>query len=265
MQQSITHIQELVAELPPITLEEMKDIRLMNRTDTKFVTTIDVLEKLLRLCQGSYYAQFTNEKYIARYRTVYWDDEKHQMYERHQFGHKPRTKVRARTYVDSAISFLEIKKKDNHGKTKKKRISVPSIESVMKDGAGEDFLNQLTNFTFGNGSIEKANERIKIRACLQNQFQRITLVNKGYTERLTIDFALSFKNYESNKEYELPRTVIIELKRDGRQASPILPMLRQLRVKPSGFSKYCIGTALTNPEVKLNNFKLRLIKLRRYL
>lgn len=255
------HLQALLDKLPPITLEEMSGIKLMNRTDTKFVTTLPVLEELLALCQGSYYAQVNCGHQISPYRTVYWDDEEHTMFQRHQHGHKPRTKVRARTYVDSGVSFLEIKKKDNHGKTKKKRVKVPTIEAVMETGEGEEFLKERTDFYF----YQPEDERTAIKACLQNQFNRITLVNKGHTERLTIDFDLRFKNFESGIEHELPRTVIVELKRDGRQPSPILPLLRKLRVKPAGFSKYCIGTALTNPNVRINNFKLRLIKLRRYL
>lgn len=36
-------ILQLLSHLPPITLEEMSSIRLMNRTDTKFVTNIATL------------------------------------------------------------------------------------------------------------------------------------------------------------------------------------------------------------------------------
>ena len=59
----------------------------------------------------------------------------------------------------------------------------------------------------------------------------------------------------------MPDIVIIELKRDGRVHSPILPLLRELRIKPAGFSKYCIGTSVTNKEVKQNRFKPRLRKI----
>lgn len=254
-------LQALVAQFPPITLEEMSKIRLMNRTDTKFVTTLPVLERLLALCQGSYYAQVNCGHVIAPYRTVYWDDDLHTMYQRHQCGARPRVKVRARTYVDSALSFLEIKHKDNHGKTRKKRVAVPSIEAVVQEAAGEDFLRERTDFCFTSAD----DGRTLLRPRLQNRFQRITLVNKAHTERLTIDFGLCFNNFDSGQEHALPRTVIIELKREGRQPSPILPLLRQLRVKPAGFSKYCIGTALTNPDVRLNLFKERLALLRHYL
>ena len=40
-------IDELLANLKPITLDEMKEIRLMNRTDTKFVTNKETLARLL--------------------------------------------------------------------------------------------------------------------------------------------------------------------------------------------------------------------------
>ena len=37
----------------------------------------------------------------------------------------------------------------------------------------------------------------------------------------------------------------IELKRDGQVFSPVLEMLHQLHIHPHGFSKYCMGSALT--------------------
>ena len=64
---------------------------------------------------------------------------------------------------------------------------------------------------------------------------------------------------------DLTGLFIIELKRDGLQPSPILGMLRDLRIKPSGFSKYCMGSALTNPDLKRNNFKERLRLVERLL
>ena len=100
---------------------------------------------------------------------------------------------------------------------------------------------------------------------LENNFSRITLVNKGKTERLTIDTDLKFHNLENDCRADLTGLVIIELKRDGLRHSPILGMLRELRIKPSGFSKYCMGSALTNPSLKRNNFKERLRMVERML
>ena len=55
--------------------------------------------------------------------------------------------------------------------------------------------------------------------------------------------------------------VIVELKRDGLCYSPILEMLRQLRVFPHGFSKYCIGSVMTNRGLKHNRFNTRMVLL----
>ena len=100
---------------------------------------------------------------------------------------------------------------------------------------------------------------------MENNFRRITLVNKAKTERLTIDSELKFHNLQTGRDRDLTGLVIIELKRDGLQPSPILGMLRDLRIKPCGFSKYCMGSALTNPDLKRNNFKERLRMVERFL
>jgi hypothetical protein len=55
--------------------------------------------------------------------------------------------------------------------------------------------------------------------------------------------------------------VIIELKRDGLVYSPVLEMLRRLRIHPHGFSKYCMGAALTNQQLPVNRFKRKLIEI----
>lgn len=241
-------IRALVEQLPPITLDEMKSIRLMKRTDTKFVTNVATLARLLQMCRGHYYAQRVNDDAISPYTTLYFDDlVHHEMFHRHQAGHRPRTKVRARTYINGGISFLEIKKKDNHGKTRKKRIQVPSIEAVADERFGEDFLREQTDLSWD-----------AIRPTVRNFFNRITLVNFEKTERLTIDFDLRFYNYESGREEAMGEAVIIELKRDGRVPSPILPLLRELRIHQNGFSKYCIGSVITNPALRVNNFKAKL-------
>lgn len=253
MENLITRYEPLLQAMPPITLEEMSAIRLMNRTDKKFVTDTDTLARLLTRARGNYYAQRTGELRMAPYTTTYFDTpDQPLMFRTHLCGHIPRTKVRVRTYLDTGHTFLEVKRKDNHGKTRKRRISVPSLPDVVKNRAGEDFLRELTGWDFS-----------QVRPAITNRFQRITLVNLAKTERLTIDFALGFTNLVTGRGLELPTIVIIELKRDGLVPSPILPLLRELRIKPSGFSKYCIGTALTAPGLPQNRLKERLRRIQK--
>lgn len=240
-------IDELLTNLKPITLDEMKDIRLMNRTDTKFVTNKENLARLLELVQGKYYAQFNEGSKIANYMTTYWDTENHKFYLEHHNGRAPRQKVRVRTYMDSDITFLEIKTKNNHGRTKKKRVEVPS-QQITGEGGNEEFLQERVHLGLSD-----------IHPTVRNQFHRITLVNYEKTERLTIDYDVSFHNMETGRSADVGQLVIIELKRDGNVFSPVLDMLRQLRIKPSGFSKYCIGSVMTNDRLKQNNFRERMV------
>ena len=247
-------IQEWLALLPPITLDEMSGIKLMNRTDTKFVTNKEKLAHLLELAQGQYYAQQIEGSRIANYRTTYWDTPDHRFFVAHHNGWAPRQKIRVRTYMDSDLTFLEVKTKNNHGRTKKKRITVPSQERAdVVAAGGSEFTQKLTGETFDD-----------IIPTVQNRFQRITLVNFGKTERLTIDFNVSFHNYETGSDAETGDLVIIELKRDGNVFSPVLDILRRLRIHPSGFSKYCIGSLMTNGRLKHNRFKPKMVRISKY-
>lgn len=246
------HIYDLLQEMPPITLDEMSGIRLMNRTDTKFLANKALLLEVLKLAKDDYYVQEIQQKRIARYRTTYWDSENYQFFRMHQAGRKPRTKVRVRTYEDSdGLTFLEVKKKDNHGKTKKKRIEVRSQTEVFESG-GDEFVTKKVGQSLHN-----------FHPCLQNYFKRITLVNKGKTERLTIDFDIDYTNFDTNKLDNSDQLVIIELKRDGRVFSPIKDILLKLRIKPHGYSKYVIGSYMTNPNLKANRLKIKMRSIRK--
>ena len=239
----------LVNELPPITLEEMSSIRLMNRTDTKFLTNKAILARILEEAKGKYFAQQIEEKRINAYRTVYYDTNEHQFYVMHHNGQMPRIKVRVRTYLDSDITFLEVKKKNNHGRTKKKRIKIES-ESKLKESGGAEFLKTESNIDLS-----------LLHPSLQNEFDRITLVNKEKTERLTIDFNIRFQNFDTDTRSQTGNLVVVELKRDGNVPSPIKQILLSQRVKPAGYSKYCIGSMMTNSDLKTNLFKERLINI----
>ncbi len=242
-------INELLQHLEPITLEQMSSIRLMNRTDTKFVTSKDNLVRLLEMAQGKYYAQFNNDSRIANYMTTYWDTDNHRFFLEHHNGRAPRQKVRVRTYMDSDLTFLEVKTKNNHGRTKKKRVEVPSQE-IEVQGTNGEFVEALVH--------QGLNE---MHPTVRNQFHRITLVNYGKTERLTIDYDVHFHNLETGNNANVGPLVIIELKRDGNVYSPVLDILRVLRIKPSGFSKYCIGSVMTNRNLKRNIFKEKMVVL----
>ena len=243
---------DILSAFAPISLEQMSGVKLMNRTDTKFVTNRTKLYQLLKLAQQDYYIQEIDGERNLEYDTTYFDTRAFDMYNQHQWGHTNRQKIRFRTYCISGLQFMEVKTKNNHGRTKKKRIEVTDMDVLEKQK--HEFLSKHLRY-----------EADTLQPALNNHFSRITLVNKGKTERLTIDSALSFHNLQSDKHMDMGALVIIELKRDGMVSSPVLDMLRQLRIHPHGFSKYCMGSALTNPQLPTNRFKRKLIEIRKII
>ena len=223
-------MDHLLASFAPITLAEMSSVKLMNRTDTKFVTTLPKLIQLLKMAQDDYYAQEIDGERNMLYDTTYFDTNDYAMYRQHQCGHTNRQKIRFRTYVSSHLQFMEVKTKNNHGRTKKKRIEVTDMD--LTDVGKREFLASHLHFDVDT-----------LIPHMHNYFRRITLVNKAKTERLTIDTSLQFHNVQTNVDRDMGPLVIIELKRDGLVFSPVLEMLRQLHIHPHGFSKYCMGAA----------------------
>lgn len=254
-------LNDIMSQYAPISLDEMAGIRLMNRTDTKFVTTVGMVRQLLELAQADYRVQETGGERVIPYYTVYFDTPDFSMYRAHRDGHANRQKLRIRSYVDSGLSFLEVKTKNNHGRTKKQRIAMADF----------DPLNPSHDISFGNDAgnepyADFVSTRLRyatdsLSEQIENRFLRVTLVNRMKTERLTIDSNIRFNNLTTGNSLALDNIVIIELKRDGLAESPILSLLRTLRIKPMGFSKYCIGTALTNTYLRSNRFKERLHRI----
>ena len=241
-------LNPILETFDPITLEEMKGVQMMNRTDTKYVVGLSSIVRLLNLAVTDYRVQEVDTETLIGYRTVYYDTTDQAMYIAHHNKRSTREKIRLRTYVSSGLTFFEIKNKNNHGRTDKKRIKI-EIEN-------HDFLQTEETRTFLKKHALYPPEALTPQ--LENAFHRITLVNRGMTERLTIDTGLQFHNLLNNAHRSLEGIAIIELKRDGRTPSPMYDQLIKMHIHTSGFSKYCIGYALTDPGIKQNLFKERI-------
>lgn len=242
-------ISEMLKYFTPISLEEMGKVRLMNRIDTKFTTHREKLATLLQQMMNNYFVQEIKSSRVSRYQTVYYDTATLAMYMAHQNGRRTREKIRVRKYADTGQIFLEIKNKNNKGRTLKNRIPVRDIK---------DFHSETTDMFICGQSRFVSGE---ISPCLETVFNRITLVNHQMTERLTIDLNLAFHNYNTQLSQLLEDVVIIELKQDGNLPSPARKLLAKEHILPVSISKYCLGSVLTNPDLKYNRFKCKLIQI----
>lgn len=235
-----------------IDLSEMNSIKLMNRIDTKFIASTQSLDTILNMALKDYRVQSINSLRVGRYDTIYFDTRDLAMYTLHHNRKLTRQKIRTRTYLDSDLTFLEVKNKTNRGRTKKKRIEIDaeSFRYFRENPEAMEFLNERSRYNPASLIPE-----------VRTRFDRITLVNKAKTERLTIDLNLTFENLQTGITVSPKRLMIIELKQDGMCDSEMKHIMQELRIKPSSISKYCIGTVLTNPQAKSNRFHLKIRKI----
>jgi hypothetical protein len=239
---SARELPALLDSFSPIGLEEMDSVALLNRVDIKFVLTPEQVFQALTAVQHDYRALTIKGVRLNRYYTVYYDTPDFSFYHQHHNEGQNRFKVRFRTYLDSQLSFLEVKNKSNKGRTIKSRMKVseivphfePEMDSFLRTRLGMD-----TNL---------------LHAQLTNRFSRITLVSEEHQERLTIDVGLCFEGAGTN--LQIPNLVVAEVKQDGHNRySPFLQQMRKLHAYKMSFSKYCVGAAMLYPHLKQNNFK----------
>ncbi len=250
MFETFSNIVQTLEGFAPITLEEMDGVKLLNRIDTKYLTNETILGKVLADASAAGYRTLVTEGVkISPYNSVYYDTPELEMFQDHHNRRLVRQKVRTRVYVNSGVTYLEIKRKNNHGRTKKKRILIDSSEMMgfTGDSAACDYLASHSWYTVDD-----------LQPVLSTAFERITLVNPAKTERLTIDTCLFFENYRTGHKASLEDTVIIELKQDGHAESQMKKILLDHRIKPVRVSKYCVAETLTDPSARSNRFKVKI-------
>ncbi len=229
-----------------ISLQEVGKVRLMDRVDRKFVLPVALLPEIFRKSEPSYFIQEINANRMAGYSTLYYDTPDFFFYHSHVNGQRKRTKVRIRRYNDTGIQFLEAKLKSNKGRTTKVRIERENFGGLDKPA-----------YSFLQKHIEPLSS-YDLQAVLTNNFRRITLVSKTFDERITIDFNLSFQKVNGTDMLEAPDLGIVEIKQNKRSYSSLGIILRDLRVKQLGISKYCLGISQLFSEVKKNRYKQKI-------
>lgn len=238
----------LTQDFDPISLAQMDSVALLNRTDTKFVMSIAQLLLALAELRQDYTMLAVYGQRLNHYRTLYFDAPNFELYNLHVNGRANRYKVRSREYTDSRLSFLEVKHKTSKGRTIKDRLSTPQPVFHMTLET-ENWLHGV--FPFDSCLLEPK---------MSNTFTRLTLVSKQHCERVTLDVDLTF--FSADRVIRLDRIAIAEVKMDScNRASPFMAQMRQQKIHPRGFSKYCTGVSMLYDQVKKNAMKPKLLWL----
>ena len=241
----MSNLLPIISDFAPISLKEMDGVKLMSRMDTKFVFKIEKLPSLLEKMTPFYRVLEINGKFIHDYKSLYFDTNARKFYIDHHNSRVNRNKIRFREYVDTGLTFLEVKLKNNKGRTIKKRMKVDAISKELSKKHRE-YIEKI---------IRKP---LDVNAKQWIIFSRLTFVHKTQKERLTIDIKLSFKDDE--KVGNLNDIVIAEVKQERMsRSSDFIRIAKEMCILPIRLSKYCISTMQLWPSIKQNRFKKKLL------
>lgn len=237
----------VLKQFAPIGLPEMKTVELMNRVDTKFIFHKNQLSILLNQLNSHYRVLEIGSGRISTYKNLYFDTKNLKFYRDHHNGKMNRMKIRMRKYMETNVCYVELKQKNNKGRTKKARQRIPDFEPQLSLST-EQFLNQY--------AVNVAS----LQPVLWNEFKRATLVNLENRERITIDMGLSFDT--DGKSFGHENLIIVELKQVGlNRNSALFNILKAMQVNPYRISKYCVGMATMYADIKKNAFKEKVLRI----
>ena len=238
-------LASIIAKFLPISLNEMDDVKLMSRTDTKFAFNANKMPELLGQLMPFYRILAIDGELIHDYKSLYYDTDDRKFYIDHHNQRVNRNKIRFREYVGSGLTFLEIKLKNNKGKTIKKRMKVESITSDLSD-KHQKYIEKIIGV------------HMHVSAKQWINFSRITFVHKTQKERLTMDVNLTFEN--ANDNGDMKHIVIAEVKQERMsRSSDFMRIAKEMHILPIRISKYCLTTLALNPLLKKNRFKEKVL------
>ena len=207
-----------------------------------------MLPRILECIAENYYVLEIDSNRLFGYNTLYFDTENDSMYLAHHNGRVNRHKVRMREYVGSNLCFLEVKVKGKLNRTVKFRTQIENIDPDLSSES-MDYIQRYTPY-----------KEHDFKPIIYTGFKRITLVSKALSERITIDTDIQFRR--NGDCHQLDNVVVIEQKKDIRAThSSLVDALDFLRISPHGFSKYCMGRAYLEKDLKSNNFKSKILTI----
>jgi hypothetical protein len=247
----LEELNHILSKFECVDLQNITSFKLMDRVDTKFTFSRSQLPSILANITEQYKVLTVNEKTINRYKTLYYDTSNYSLYTKHHCGKLNRHKIRYRTYMENNLSFLEVKFKNNKGRTLKTRLA-KNLNANELDEESKVFLEKNTPL----------NPELLIPTLFVN-YSRITFISKTSRERVTIDIDLEFVKENHSEKYG--KLVIAEIKQEGKETSSFIKLMKQLHVSEGSISKYCMGIAVSDKNAKQNNFKEKLLTIQKII
>ncbi|MDQ0662912.1 hypothetical protein QFZ35_001410 [Arthrobacter ulcerisalmonis] len=243
--------------LPPVSLEELNaQAALQTRVDRKYIVPLELAGQLLASVRTGMRVLDMDGSRSFAYDSVYFDTANLDSYLLAAHGRRRRYKIRTRTYVDSALSFLEVKTEGSREATVKERIPSRIEDRARLTPEGLAYILE----TLGASGIKVP--ALPLEPVLETRYRRTTLYLPESGSRATIDTEVTWQR-PGHESWVLHRAVILETK-SGSTAGPLDRHLWAAGVRPSRISKFATGMAALRPGLPANrwNRTLRHMALR---
>ena len=231
-------LNTILADLDAIGLDELnKRAAMLTRVDRKYALDATQASAILsRLPEETRVLQIAGQV-SQGYASTYYDTPDMDSYMLTALKRRRRFKVRARTYLSTGASFLEVKTRGPRGVTVKKRMPISWDEAgVPLAGERRSWVTSKVEKT-GYGHLVPALEPV-----LAGTYERNTLLLPGGEGRATVDTDLLWRSLRTDgTEVARPELVVIETK-SGATPSVVDHLLWEGGVRPVKISKY--GTAM---------------------
>lgn len=216
------------AEWKSISLEAMNEKAAMQtRVDRKYIVDAETAAKVLSTLDADASVMEIKGQRDFAYDSVYFDTPQMQSYHSAAYSRDDTFKIRTRSYLDSELTFLEVKTDGEQDMTVKKRIPYTFENRDTLTAEGHEYI------TAALGDI-LAGPVHKLEAVLTTGYRRTTVFlpqseKNPVASRMTVDNALTwtpmsenilmagvnYRNFHGNlvgTTYGLPNAVIIETK-----------------------------------------------------
>ena len=234
-------------QFTPINVSEINGFDFSDLKEKKFILSAKKLKNVLEDIKDDYYVLEIKGNKIIKCTSEYYDTEDYKLYLAYHNGNGNRYLIKNNEIEGIKNNSIKIKFKSNKGEVSK--VKQKTKNSDFGSAEIKEFLQENTPF---NPDI--------LKKMLKNSYYRIVLIHKRNKEKITIDLDLVLSNMQDR--IKLPYLAIVEVKQEKLSLfSDFILSLRKFNIQKTSLSKYCIGVALLNKDVKKNKFKSKLLAI----
>ncbi|MCU1444417.1 polyphosphate polymerase domain-containing protein [Cryobacterium sp.] len=247
-----------LAGLDTVDLAELTDrASLLTRIDRKYVLPRSALDAVLADLDPGVRVLDINGVRSSAYESVYFDTPELTSFLMAAHPRRRRFKIRTRTYVDSAQSYLEVKTRGGRGVTVKDRLPYALDDRATLTTEGRRYTDTVLDEADITGA-----EGQDLVPTLTTRYLRTTLFIPESSSRATIDTGLSWATVPDRPavradalplRLDRPQLAIVETK-SGSRASAVDRILWAHGHRPATMSKYGTGMAALRRDLPANKW-----------